>query len=131
ECFLRPKIKINEQVKEAPGGAFQAAIHLIDEKRTVLLAFEDEQGHLPGEVPEYVDYLQGVLARTKYATLQIPARDGQTCSLCGCGPVMVYPNALRGAGINLANLDRDGAFPGLDASAAWKSFALCIGCADL
>ena len=43
----------------------------------------------------------------------------------------VYPNALRGAGINLANLDRDGAFPGLDPSAAWKGFALCVGCADL
>jgi CRISPR-associated protein Csh1 len=82
-------------------------------------------------VPEYVDYLQQVLARTKYATGQVPAREGQTCSLCGAGPTTVYPNALRGAGINLANLDRDGAFPGLDPSAAWKGFGLCVGCADL
>ena len=70
ECFRRPKIKIDEQVKDAPGGAFQAAIRVIDEKRTVLLTYEDEQGRLPGEVPEYADYLQGTLARTKYATMQ-------------------------------------------------------------
>jgi CRISPR-associated protein Csh1 len=131
ECFLRQKIKVNEQVRDAPGGAFRAAIGLIDERRTVLLAFQDEEGRLPGEVREYADYLQGVLARTKYATADIAARDNQTCPLCGESPVTVYPNALRGAGINLANLDRDGAFPGLDPSQAWKGFALCLGCADL
>jgi CRISPR-associated protein Csh1 len=131
ECFLRPKIEVNSQVKEAPGGAFQAAIRVIEEKRTVLLAYQDEQGRLPGEVLEYVDYLQQVLARTKYATAQVPALDDKTCSLCGAASVTIYPNALRGAGINLANLDRDGAFPGLDAGSAWKGFALCVGCADL
>jgi CRISPR-associated protein Csh1 len=57
--------------------------------------------------------------------------DGKTCSLCDVSPAPVYPNALRGAGINLANLDREGAFPGLDPAAAWKGFALCVGCADL
>lgn len=131
ECFLRPKIEINGQVRDAPGGAFQAAIRLIEEKRTVLLAFCDALDRLPGEVPEYVDYLQEVLAKTKYATAQIPACDGKICSLCGRGPVKVYPKAPNGAGINLANLDREGAFPGLDSSAAWKGFALCVDCADL
>jgi len=126
-CFLRPKIKLNEKILDTPGGAFQAAISLIEEKRTVLLAFQDEQGRLPGEVPEYVAYLQGVLARTKYAT----PLDNKTCALCGCPSVAVYPNPLRGSGINLANLDREGAFPGLDAAAAWKGYALCVGCADL
>jgi CRISPR-associated protein Csh1 len=131
KCFLRPKIENEGRVQDALGGAFQAAIRLINEKRTVLLAFQDEKGRLPGEVPEYVAYLQGVLARTKYATGQVPASENQICSLCGCYPVTVYPNALRGAGINLANLDRDGAFPSLDAAAAWKGFALCVCCADL
>jgi CRISPR-associated protein Csh1 len=131
ECFLRPKIEAKGQIRDAPGGAFQTAVELIDEKRTVFVVFEDERGRLPGEAPEYVDYLQEVLAQTKYATGQVPACEGKTCSLCGSGPVAVYPNALRGAGINLFNLDRDGAFPGLDASAAWKGFALCVGCADL
>jgi CRISPR-associated protein Csh1 len=131
ECFLRPKLTVNGQTTDAPSGAFQAAIRLIEEKRTVLFAFQDEQGRLPGEVPEYVDYLQEVLAKTKYATEKIPACENKTCSLCGRGPVKVYPKASNGAGINLANLDRDGAFPGLDSSAAWKGFALCVGCADL
>jgi CRISPR-associated protein Csh1 len=131
ECFLRPKIEFNSQVKDAPGGAFQEAIRLIDEKRTVLLAFQDEQGRLPGEVPEYTNYLQGVLAQTKYATSGVPARENGTCSLCPATKVTIYPNALRGAGVNLANLDRDGAFPGLNPLAAWKGYALCIGCADL
>jgi CRISPR-associated protein Csh1 len=130
-CFLRPKIEINGEVINAPGGAFLAAISRIDEKRTVLLAFQDERGRLPGEVPEYVEYLQGVLSRTKYATGAISPCEGKACSLCGRQSVTVYPNALRGAGINLANLDRDGAFPGLDPSAAWKGFGLCVGCADL
>jgi CRISPR-associated protein Csh1 len=131
DCFLRPKIQVSEIVRDALRGALDAAIRLIDEKRTVLLAFQDERGRLPGEVPEYVDYLQKVLAQTKYATSGVPAREGGTCSLCGCGPVPIYPNALRGAGINLANLDREGAFPGLSTQAAWKTFALCVGCADL
>jgi hypothetical protein len=60
-----------------------------------------------------------------------PSKTKEAGSLCGQGPVTVYPNELRGAGINLTNLDRAGAFPGLDPSAAWKGFALCIACADL
>lgn len=130
-CFLRPKIEFNGQIHAAPGGALQAAIQLIDEKRTVLLAYQDAQGRLPGEVSEFVAYLQQVLALNKYATSQIRSVEGKTCSLCGQECVTVYPNALRGAGINLANLDRDGAFPGLNPLAAWKGFALCVGCADL
>jgi hypothetical protein len=51
QCFLRRKIKVNERVEDATGGALQTAIRLIDEKRTVLLAYEDEQGRLPGQVP--------------------------------------------------------------------------------
>jgi CRISPR-associated protein Csh1 len=131
ECFLRSKLVVNQQLKDAPYGAFRAAVSLIDEKRTVLLAFQDERGRLPGEAKEYVDYLQEVLSETKYATGANPSVPDKTCALCGCGPATVYPNALRGAGANLANLDRDGAFPGLDRSDAWKGFGLCIGCADL
>ncbi len=131
ECFLLPKIQVKGQILEVPEGAFQAAIRVIEEKRTVVLAFQDLQERLPGEVREYVDYLKEVLAETKYSTRQAPPQDAKTCALCGDNPVVVYPNALRGAGINLANLDRVGAFPGLDASVAWKAFALCLACADL
>lgn len=131
ECWTRPKLKNGSEIINAPDGAFAAAVEAIDEKRTVLLAYRTADRRLPGDVPEYAAYLQQVLATTKYTTGSVPVRPEQVCPLCGRGPIDVYPNALRGAGINLANLDRDGAFAGLDPDAAWKSFALCIDCADL
>ena len=131
DCWSRPKLRLNNEEADAESGALQAAIEHIDEKRTVLVAYRTPEGKLPGDVPEYVRYLQEVLAATKYATGAVPVVQDKTCTLCGRPEVAVYPNALRGAGINLANLDRDGAFSALDVQAAWKSYALCIGCADL
>ena len=96
-----------------------------------MLSFRDAAGRLPGQVPEYVDYLQSVLACTKYATGQNRPCPDHCCALCGAKPTTVFPNALRGAGINLANLDRDGAFPGIDSTGAWKGYSLCVACADL
>jgi CRISPR-associated protein Csh1 len=130
-CLMRKTLRFKEKDLTGDAGAFRSAVRAIDEKRTVLLAFQDKDGRLPGEVPEYVDYLQNVLANTKYATGQIIAHPQSSCALCGLSPTTVYPNALRGAGINLANLDRDGAFPGIDASHAWKGYSLCVACADL
>jgi len=130
-CFKRKRLRFNQPYIEAEAGAFRAAIRAIDEKRTVLLAFQDAAGRLPGEIPEYVKYLENVLAETKYATGQNGPCPNRTCALCGKSPETVYPNALRGAGINLANLDRDGAFPGIDPKVAWKGYSLCVGCADL
>ena len=75
--------------------------------------------------------MQEVLSSTKYATGQNLAQPKSSCALCGAGPTTVYPNALRGAGINLANLDRDGAFPGINSADAWKGYSLCVACADL
>jgi CRISPR-associated protein Csh1 len=131
ECWSRLKLRYGSAVVDAPDGAFAAAVDAISEKRTVLLAYRTCDGRLPGAVPEYVAYLQQVLTQTKYTTDKSPVRSGQTCSLCGRKPVEVYSNVLRNAGINLGNLDREGAFSGLDPDAAWKSFALCVGCADL
>jgi CRISPR-associated protein Csh1 len=131
ECFGRKKLKIKEKEVVDDAGAFRAAIMAIEEKRTVLLAFQDHAGRLPGEVPEYLEYLQKVLAHAKYATGQnLPCPD-RSCALCGVNSTTIFPNALRGAGINLANLDRDGAFPGVDSAAAWKGYSLCVACADL
>jgi CRISPR-associated protein Csh1 len=131
ECWTRKKLRYGSTIIDAPDGALAAAIEAIDEKRTVLLAYRAADLRLPGKVPEYITYLRTVLATTKYTTGSCPIRPEKVCPLCGRAPIDVYPNALRGAGINLANLDRDGAFSGLDPDAAWKSFALCIGCADL
>ena len=130
-CFERPKLKYKDQILDAESGAYAKAIEAIEEtKNTVLLVFEDDDGRLPGEVPEYGQYLQGILAETKYSTSKATKVNNQSCSICG-EISDVYPNAIRGAGINLANVDRDGAFAGMDIENAWKHLALCSSCADL
>jgi CRISPR-associated protein Csh1 len=130
-CWSRPALRSeSETISEKERTAYSLALDRIPEKKTVLVAFKDTRGRLPGQVPEYVDYLRQLLAEAKYLP-DSTIKKGITCPLCGAGPVDGYPNALRGAGINLANVNRAGAFPGIDASFAWKSFALCIGCADL
>jgi CRISPR-associated protein Csh1 len=67
----------------------------------------------------------------KYSTGNTPVKDNQTCPLCGASGVTVFPNALAGADINISNVDRVGAFPGIDIAQAWKGYALCNACADL
>lgn len=102
------------------------------QKGTVMLAVRDSKGLLPGENALYLEYLlTEKLAGERYATLQAPAKEKETCYLCGSSGVTVYPNALRGAGINLSNVDRAGAFSGVNTVEAWKRFALCGSCADL
>lgn len=99
---------------------------------TVFLIVRDSQGLLPGENSFYVDYLlTEKLAGDRYATLQATAKENESCSLCNTSEITVYPNALKGAGINLSNVDRVGTFPGVDTDQAWKKYALCSACADL
>jgi CRISPR-associated protein Csh1 len=129
-CWRRPRLAVGGRTVTAKVNAYQHAIdEEIREKRTVLLAFRTVDGRLPGEVPEYVDYLQETLAGTKYATGAVGPRPGR-CALCAA-ETNVYPNALKGAGLNIANLDRDGAFPGLDPGRAVETFGVCVACADL
>jgi len=98
----------------------------------VFLTLRDGENRLPGENALYVDYLlTEKLAGGRYATLQAPAKEKETCCLCNTREVAVFPNALKGAGINLNNVDRTGAFPGIDTLHAWKKYALCAPCADL
>lgn len=99
---------------------------------TVFLTVRDNKGQLPGENILYVDYLlTEKLAGDRYATIQSPAQENQTCSACNTAEITVYPNALKGAGINLSNVDRAGVFPGINTMQAWKKYALCSLCADL
>lgn len=130
DCWSRPKLRFGGVDIDSPAGAIQAAVERINEKQRVFVAYRTLDGKLPGEVPEYVAYLQAVLADTKYASGTL-VTEGETCALCGQHPVPVYSNALRGGGFNLSNLDRDGAYPGLDKHAAWKYYGLCLPCADL
>lgn len=101
-------------------------------KGTVLIAVKTTDGRLPGQSPEYSNYLMNeILAGDRYLTQKIVAATAAQCPLCGLDSAVVYPNALKGAGINLTNVDRAGRFPGMNIDNAWKSFSLCAECADL
>lgn len=107
------------------------ALSLINEKSTVFVTVADSKNQLPGERQEYLDYLAHEMAEIKYVTASTIIRNNSTCPLCGKQNVSLYPNAVKGAGLNIGNVDRAGAFANLDISNAWKNFALCLDCADL
>ena len=116
QTFTRPKLFMatkGETLTELGQNAYSLAVKNISERQTVFLAFKDSQGKLPGDHPEYIEYLQEILAQTKYATKEAPSVENGLCSLSSEEDVTVFPNALRGAGINIANVNRPGAFPGI------------------
>ncbi|RMH34856.1 MAG: CRISPR-associated protein [Nitrospirae bacterium] len=137
DVLERPKLRLPDHSevrwKDAFSSMLHAAIVLIGEKReTVFLAIADLQGSLPGQRQEYLEYLmKEKLAGARYVTGATAAQEGAQCPLCGTDSVTVYPNAVKGAGINLGNVDREGAFPGMNLTNAWKGYALCGDCADL
>ena len=101
-------------------------------KDTVFVAVRSSSGKLPGEVDAYLKYLSSeVLAGERYLTKKVEAVSGSVCALCGRSNQEVFANALKGAGINLTNLDRHGRFPGLRVEDSWKGFAACVNCANL
>lgn len=135
----RPQLKLPDSSvinwKEAGyKNLFSSAVDKIGEqKQTIFLTVRDSNGKLPGQRQEYLDYLilEKLAGGTRYVTGNAPAKENQTCPLCGKQNVTVYPNALKGAGINISNADRAGAFPDIDTGQAWKGYALCNPCADL
>lgn len=136
--LARPKIKLHDETVISTGegekwnNIYSAALELIpSEKGTVMVAIADINHKWPGERSDYLAYLMEELTTLKYCTGETPAQENQTCPLCGTTDITVFPNALKGAGINLLNPDRVGAFPGIDVSQAWKGYALCGACADL
>lgn len=119
------------QGRESVGAAtIMQAVQVIDEKRTAYLTVLDDQGRLPGERPEYIEYLQEILGEEKYSTLRTPPVRSGIDALTGA-QTTVYANSLSGAGVNINNVDRLGAFSGLDSGNAWKKFALSADSADL
>ena len=122
---------MTDELIESESNAFAAAIKLIPEKDTVLLCFLDSENRLPGEVPQYNQYLQQVLAHSKYATLDAASVQNKSCTMCGKEDTEVFPNAIKGAGINFANVDREGSFASMEIDNAWKHFSMCSACADL
>jgi len=132
-----PKVEIpGEEIidwqKRYPSLLSFAVDRIGEQNNTVFLTVRDSKGLLPGDNKSYVDYLlTEKLAGERYATNKAPAREGETCHLCGAQNTTVFPNALKGAGINFSNVDRAGAFPGIDPIFAWKGYGLCAACADL
>lgn len=96
-----------------------------------VIAIADKNGNLPGENTQYLDYLTHNLIQAKYETNIFKGIRQQRCHVCGAEKEKVYVNGLKGAGINIANVDREGAFNEISASNAWKNFAICSDCADL
>lgn len=138
EILDRPNIKaLDGNVTTTGKGTtwpniYSAALDLIPSaKGTVMVTVADTQNKWPGERAEYLCYLTNELPLLKYSTGNTPVKDNQTCPLCGASGVTVSPNALAGADINISNVDRVGAFPGIDIAQAWKGYALCNACADL
>lgn len=102
------------------------------QSKTVFLTIKTLDGKLPGEKPEYIEYLlKNKLVGERYITKSAPSVENQTCSLCNKKDVTVFSNGLKGAGINFNNVDRVGVFPSIDIEQAWKKFGICGECADL
>ncbi|CAA7602827.1 CRISPR-associated protein TM1802 [Acididesulfobacillus acetoxydans] len=136
--LARPQIRLTDGTlvnwkEEGYSSLLACAVDRIGpEKNTVFLTVRDAAGKLPGEKEIYTDYLLlEKLAGDRYVTGSSPAQEGARCPLCGQENVTVFPNGLKGAGVNLLNTDRAGVFPGIDPLAAWKGYALCAACADL
>lgn len=116
---------------ESEQSILEQAFSIIDERKTVFLAITDKTGKLPGDRQEYLDYLAHEMAEIKYITGATRIYEHGNCPLCGKQDTTLYPNAVKGAGLNIGNADRAGAFAGLETTQAWKNFALCLDCADL
>jgi len=138
DVLERPEFRLPDQSEVMwKGKGFSSLLHaaivLIGDKReTVFLTIADHEGRLPGQRQEYLEYLmKEKLAGDRYVTGATSAQDEAQCALCGTEGVTAYPNAVKGAGINLGNVDREGAFSEMDLANAWKGYALCGDCADL
>lgn len=98
----------------------------------VFLTVRSRNGRLPGQQLVYMQYLfEEVLASGRYVTEETPAHAKGTCAICQASSVATYSNGLKGAGLNILNADRAGAFPNINPEQAWKRFAICAACADL
>ncbi len=124
------RIEPESRATETGAPALSTAIQIINEKKTVFLIVADHEGRWPGDRKEYTSYLQAKLSE-RYVTKNAPAEPQKDCSLCAAKDVTVYANGIKGAGINFSNMERTGAFPGVQPSDAWKRFAICSACADL
>ena len=132
DVFNRGKIYFAGEYYDCEENALHEAINIIPENEPVFLAFKDKNDRMPGDIPEYREYLSSMLdADNKYTTGKAKPVNVDYCSCCGKEDVKGYPAGLAKSGINIFNIDREGAFPSITNSNAFLSYAICENCADL
>jgi hypothetical protein len=82
----------------------------------------------PGQIREILDYALNRIAEGFYSTSGIEPITGK-CSICHYDDEL-FPNVLSGTGINIANIDKPGFFPGVLKQASLKAFPICAPCAE-
>lgn len=132
DVFSRRKLFYGGEYLECKKHALHEAVQIIPEKKPVFLVFKDENNLLPGDVSEYKEYLATMLnADKKYILKKAKPVQTKSCSCCGIENVTCYPAGLTKAGVNIFNIDREGAFPDITNENAYLSYAICENCADL
>jgi len=132
DVFNRGKIYFAGEYYNCKENALHEAISIIPENEPVFLVFKNKNNQMPGDIPEYREYLSTMLdADNKYTTSKAKPVKVDCCSCCGKEDVKGYPAGLAKAGINIFNIDREGAFPNITNSNAFLSYAICENCADL
>lgn len=132
ELFSRKNLSYAGELYVCDHNVLYEAVKRIPENKAVFLAAKDALGRLPGDIPEYRAYLATMLdADKKYAIARAKPINIPACPCCGEKDVKGYPAGLSKAGINISNIDREGAFPGVSSANAHLSYAVCEKCADL
>ncbi len=85
-------------------------------------------GKYPGEIKEISAYALNQIANSFYTISGVDPVDGN-CSICH-HQGRLYANVLSGVGINIANLDKPGFFPGIVKNSSHKAFPICAPCAE-
>jgi CRISPR-associated protein Csh1 len=85
-------------------------------------------GKYSGEVKEIMEYALNQIAEGFYTITGIAAIQRE-CSICH-RKAKLFPNVLSGVGINIANVDKPGFFPGVTRDNSGKAFPICTPCAE-
>lgn len=85
-------------------------------------------GKYPGQIKAISDYALSQIAEGFYSTSEAEPITGK-CSICHHDDKL-FPNVLSGTGINIANTDKPGFFPGILKQASLKAFPICASCAE-
>ena len=82
----------------------------------------------PGQINVILNYALNQIADSFYSASGIEPTIGK-CSICHHDDNL-FPNVLSGVGINIANIDKPGFFPGVLKQASLKAFPICAPCAE-